>query len=262
MSSYILCNDLTNKKSYILNVLCGNIEFVEQCNKILEYVKVQFESCIDKIEYIHDKENNTFIIQKVDDVVLKGWVYNTLQVDKVELYKLSLIEIHNDFTNLIKDEDITDSETSSDIVEDMPQIELDTKYFEHNFSSPFSYFSDNYKPDDNNDDNNDNANQDSEYEGPSYDYFNNKFSLYYDFVDKHANCNVFCQTEPSIVYDTNLFKLIPQSHFIDKINNVFFNQSNITMNPWSVKQPTSIESLFINELKEKLKMPNYNLKNI
>ena len=68
MSSYILCIDCVNNKSFILNLLCGNVKFEEYCQKIFNNIKENAkykENIIDnEDEYNYTFENDLFIIYK------------------------------------------------------------------------------------------------------------------------------------------------------------------------------------------------------
>ena len=307
MTYYILCNDLIKNKKSVVNVLSNDMNFSEQCKKIYEHLKTTHLNSNETLEYID--ENNEFTIYSTEKVTLQGWIYNTNKSVKVDMYKFSLIEIHDMFSELVNDPgtnsiddsisdiNISENDDLSDRLDVMDLYFSPVKYNNPAKGDYFSYFSETYRNDNDND---------------TTVYLNDPFKVYYDFLATNSMCNVYSQTEPNIVYDNtkstymqtdneynerydnydesesgfdcelendsedcnSTCNLICQTPFIDKINKSLIRQQfsmpqpikPMTLNieqynyrPSYIKDNCT-KDMFISELKDTLKMPQYNLR--
>jgi hypothetical protein len=265
MSSYISCYDYVKNKTFIVGAISDDVIFSEQCKKIFENLKTTHLNSYECLDYI--EENNEFTVYVTEKVTLQGWIYNTNKSVKTNIYKFSLIEIHNVFTDILKEDKNTETDDlnggneneSGDLFE---SININTTVS----NDTFSFFSDIYgKKDD------------------TTVYLNDPFKIYYDFLSTHSVCNVYSQTEPNIIYDNtgngsyendnyndsdsesdnkdNEIKkcnLIDQSPFIDSINKSLIRQTlstPIDINTYNYyMNPDFTNDFFMNELREKLKL--------
>jgi len=93
--SLILFSDIQNNKKSIINKFIGsgdNKLFKDYCMRIFEYLNKT------KLEYEYTLEDYKCTITKIDNIVRKGWVYNSYSVTHIPVYEISLININNDIT--------------------------------------------------------------------------------------------------------------------------------------------------------------------
>jgi hypothetical protein len=88
-------------KEWLVLFRFDDVEIESACTTLMQEL-VKDNECFSEYKYIEGEHKHTFSIYKRRVDVQKGWVYNSVVVDKELLYEITTIDVNKDVTNMFK----------------------------------------------------------------------------------------------------------------------------------------------------------------